>query len=76
MFQNKAMKKQATRMGDAADRLTEAIDKFHARCNNGCGGDRTMKCPWCNGVATSTGPGEPYICPCGWRSDRPNGEGI
>jgi len=35
---------------------------------------RIMKCPICGRYAKSSDPGEPFICKCGWRSDKANGE--
>ena len=33
-----------------------------------------QKCPICSGQAVSEDTDEPYICECGWRSDKTNGE--
>jgi hypothetical protein len=35
--------------------------------------DRIQKCPACGGDAISEEPGAPYICKCGWQSNKPNG---
>ena len=35
---------------------------------------RKMKCPACGGYAVSNDPEDPFVCSCGWRSDKPNGE--
>jgi len=35
---------------------------------------RVQKCPACGGQAISDDTDEPFICPCGWRSDKKNGE--
>jgi len=37
-------------------------------------GHRAMKCPACGGRAISSDPELPYICECGWRSDKMNGK--
>lgn len=35
---------------------------------------RVQKCPACGGEAVSEDKGDPFVCPCGWRSDKKNGE--
>ncbi|KPK74952.1 MAG: hypothetical protein AMJ79_12770 [Phycisphaerae bacterium SM23_30] len=35
---------------------------------------RVMKCPGCGGRALSNDPDEPFVCECGWRSDKANGD--
>jgi len=35
---------------------------------------RVQKCPACGGQAVSNDVDEPFICTCGWRSDKANGE--
>ena len=34
---------------------------------------RIMKCPVCGGQAKSNDPEKPFVCKCGWRSDKMNG---
>jgi len=43
---------------------------YKVSCSNG---RRKMKCPACGGIAVSNDPELPYICECGWRSDKMNG---
>jgi len=59
--------------------LTADLARDMARDPEGFNGkfqaDRIQKCPICGeNTAKSEGKGEPYICPCGWRSDKPNGK--
>lgn len=36
--------------------------------------ERVQICPNCRGQAVSEDVDKPFICPCGWRSDKKNGE--
>ena len=35
---------------------------------------RIQKCPACGGQAISEDTDQPFICPCGWRSDKTNSD--
>jgi len=75
---NKALKKQIKQMDEAADKLDKVLNKFNDSCfcKVGCDGVRRMKCPNCGTYATSVEPQEPFVCVCGWRSDKTNSRGV
>lgn len=74
IYHNQAKKTRAQSEADAEAALE--LRKSNGRIKNSFDGgqQRTMKCPRCNEYAESNGPGEPYICKCGWNSARPNGD--
>ena len=58
---------RAEKVSKGARDLAHTVERMNSQPH------RVQKCPVCKGQAVSKDTDNPFICNCGWRSDKSNG---